>query len=197
MNRRPIGDGDLPIMRDIISRLDSLADLIDDLMVFARPRPPQLATFHLRPLLADAMAVVSRDPAAASLQFTVEGPDLAMTADEGLIKATLVNLLLNSVQAMGGSGRIHVSVDQRDQQCLLHVRDSGPGITPELQERVFEPFFTTKARGGGLGLPVARRTAELHGGTLTLACPPEGGTIFTLTIPVRASQPTASDASPD
>jgi PAS domain S-box-containing protein len=197
MDRRPAGDADLPIMREIISRLDSLGDLINDLMVFARPRPPQLATFHLRPLLADAITAVSRDPAAASVEFAVDGPDLTMTADEALIKATLVNLLLNSAQAMGGSGRIHVAVEQRDHQCLLHVRDSGPGVPPELRERVFEPFFTTKARGGGLGLPVARRTAELHGGTLTLACPPEGGTVFTLAIPVRTSQPTAPEARPD
>jgi signal transduction histidine kinase len=49
---------------------------------------------------------------------------------------------------------------------------------------VFEPFFTTKARGGGLGLPIARRTAELHGGSLSCTCPPEGGTLVTLTLPV-------------
>lgn len=50
---------------------------------------------------------------------------------------------------------------------------------------IFEPFFTTKARGGGLGLPIARRTAELHGGTLTLRCPPDGGTVMTLRLPLR------------
>jgi PAS domain S-box-containing protein len=192
MDRRRSDDADLPVMRDIIGRIDSLGDLINDLMVFARPRPLQLATFQLRPLLADAIAAVSRDPVAASVEFAVDGPDLTMMADEALIKATIVNLLLNSAQAMNGRGRISVSVAQQDRQCLLHVRDSGPGIAPELRERVFEPFFTTKARGGGLGLPIAKRTAELHGGTLTLACPPEGGTVFTLAVPMRAGSTAAS-----
>jgi signal transduction histidine kinase len=65
----------------------------------------------------------------------------------------------------------------------LQVRDTGPGIPDEIREQIFEPFFTTKARGGGLGLPIAQRTVELHGGTLAVTCPPEGGTVFTLTLP--------------
>jgi signal transduction histidine kinase len=56
---------------------------------------------------------------------------------------------------------------------------------------VLEPFFTTKARGGGLGLPIARRTAELHGGTLAFDCPADGGTVVTLTLPVRPVVPRA------
>ncbi len=69
------------------------------------------------------------------------------------------------------------------------MRDDGPGIPAELRDQVFEPFFTTKARGGGLGLAIARRTAESHGGTLTLTCPATGGTMMRLTLPkVQAGQ---------
>jgi PAS domain S-box-containing protein len=186
MDRRAPDDDELPVMRDIIGRLDSLGDLVHDLMVFARPQPPRLTTFHLQPILTDAIAILRRDPAGRALQVDVEGPDLTLTADETLIKATVVNLLLNSAQAMNGAGRIAVTVSQRQQKCVLQVRDSGPGVPVELRERVFEPFFTTKARGGGLGLPIARRTAELHGGTLSLDCPADGGTVVTLTVPVRA-----------
>ena len=186
MDRRAAGDAELPIMRDIIGRLDSLGELINDLMMFARPQPPRPSTFYLQPLLRDAIAVLRRDPAGASLDVTVNGPDLVITADEALIKAAVVNLLLNAGQAMNGRGRIAVSVAQQDRNCVLQVADSGPGIPPADRERVFEPFFTTKARGGGLGLPIARRTAELHGGALALACPPEGGAVFMLTVPVRA-----------
>jgi signal transduction histidine kinase len=65
----------------------------------------------------------------------------------------------------------------------VEVRDTGPGIPSDIREQIFEPFFTTKARGGGLGLPIAQRTAELHGGSLSMHCPPDGGTVFTLTLP--------------
>jgi signal transduction histidine kinase len=110
-----------------------------------------------------------------------------MTADRELLRGTLFNLLLNAAQAMGGKGRVTVSVTRRDDQCVIQVRDTGPGVPPEIRDQVFEPFFTTKARGGGLGLPIARRTTELHGGSLSMDCPPGGGTIMTVTLPLRAS----------
>ncbi len=186
MSRRPPADPEVPVMRDVVARIDSLGDLITDLMVFARPRPPHPATFALRPLLLEAMAMLRRDPANASLKVAIDGPEVTLTADAELIGATVLNLLLNAAQAMGGQGRIAIAIAQRDQRCVLEIRDNGPGIPAELREQVFEPFFTTKARGGGLGLAIARRTAELHGGALTLTCPDTGGTVFTMTMPLRA-----------
>ena len=201
ISRRAAGDAELPVMRDVVTRVDALGDLINDLMIFARPRPPQPATFSLRPLLLEAIAMLRRDPAGTSLEVTVDGPDLTVTADPELVRATVLNLLLNAAQAMGGRGRIAVTIAQSDERCVLEIRDSGPGIPLELREQVFEPFFTTKARGGGLGLPIARRTAELHRGTLTLTAPDTGGTIFTLTMPLRAlawrEQPAAAATGPD
>jgi signal transduction histidine kinase len=69
-----------------------------------------------------------------------------------------------------------------------HSTGYGPGIPPDIRDQVLEPFFTTKARGGGLGLPIARRVAEIHGGTLTLAFPVDGGTVVTIEAP-RNRQP--------
>ena len=80
--------------------------------------------------------------------------------------------------------RTNLSVVSGECACI-EIKDNGPGIPPDLRTRVLEPFFTTKARGGGLGLPIARRTAELHGGGLTLDCPDEGGTVVRLTLPTR------------
>ena len=108
-----------------------------------------------------------------------------MTADGQLVRATVLNLLLNAAQAMAGQGRIVVRTSHHHGAAVIQVRDTGPGIPEEIREQIFEPFFTTKARGGGLGLPIARRTVELHGGSLTLECPAEGGTVVTMTLPVR------------
>jgi signal transduction histidine kinase len=185
ISRRP-SDPDAAVMRDVVGRIDSLSDLINDLMVFARPRPPHASTFDVRPVILDAIAMLRRDPACAGMEVTVEGPDVRLTADAELIRSTVLNLLLNAGQAMGGRGRVAITIAQRDAACALEVRDSGPGIPADLRERIFEPFFTTKARGGGLGLPIARRTAELHGGTLTLAPAESGGAVFTLTLPLHA-----------
>ena len=194
MSRRPTGDTELPVMRDVVARIDSLSELINDLMVFARPRPPRPSTIELRQLIADAVTNLRRDPAASGLQVVVDGPDVTLVADSDMVKATLQNLLINAAQATDGRGRIDVKITRDDSRCAVEVRDSGPGIAADIREQVFEPFFTTKARGGGLGLPVARRTAELHGGSLTLECPPGGGTVATLALPLRSAlveQPSA------
>ena len=186
MSRRAPADTELPVMRDVVTRIDSLGELINDLMVFARPRPPHPTSFDFRPLLLEAIAMLRRDPANASVEVAIDGPGVSLTADADLLRATALNLLINAAQAMGGRGRISITIEQRDRQCILEIRDSGPGIPAALREQVFEPFFTTKARGGGLGLAIARRTAELHGGTLTLTCPDTQGTVFTMTVPLRA-----------
>lgn len=189
ISRRRAGDTELPVMRDIISRIDALSELINDLMLFARPRPPRLAPVELRPLLQDAVAVARRDPAGEAMRIAMSGDDVSATVDGEMVRATVLNLLLNSAQAMPGGGDIRVTLGRGDGLATIEVRDSGPGIPPEIRDQVFEPFFTTKARGGGLGLPIARRTAELHGGTIALACPPEGGTVVTLSLPLAPAPP--------
>jgi signal transduction histidine kinase len=67
----------------------------------------------------------------------------------------------------------------------IQVADKGPGVPTALREQILEPFFTTKARGGGLGLPIAKRVAELHGGSIALDFPASGGTCVTVTAPVH------------
>lgn len=185
MARRATGDAELPIMHDVIARIDSLAELINDLMVFARPRPPRPAVFALRSLVDDAVAILRRDPAGTGIDVTIDG-NATLEADAELLRAAMLNLLLNAAQAMSGDGTIAIEITTRERQAVIAVRDSGPGIPEDIRDEVFEPFFTTKARGGGLGLPIARRTTELHGGTLDLSCPPEGGTVMTLKLPLAS-----------
>jgi PAS domain S-box-containing protein len=185
MSRRTADDRELPVMRDIISRIDALSELINDLMVFARPRPPRLTVIDLRSLVQDAITMIRRDPVAGTVSIAVSGDELPATVDNELVRAAVLNLLMNAAQALGGGGRIQITLTRHGDAASIAIADDGPGIPPELREQVLEPFFTTKARGGGLGLPIARRTAELHGGTLTLGDAPAGGTVATLTVPIR------------
>ena len=100
--------------------------------------------------------------------------------DRGRIRQVLDNLLHNAVQA-GGPVAARVALERGE--LVYTVRDHGAGIPPEDQDRIFEPFFTRRTRGTGLGLAVARRIAELHGGTLTADTAPGGGAAFRMTIP--------------
>jgi PAS domain S-box-containing protein len=204
IGRRAPGDADVPVMNDIVARIDSLSELVNDLMVFARPRAPRPVELRLQPLVTEAITMVRRDPAGAHVQIHVEGTDVPIVADAELMRAALLNLLLNAVQAVGERGTIHVRTRIGPDNAVVEIRDNGPGIPAALRERVLEPFFTTKARGGGLGLPIAKRSAELHGGSLTLTCPEGGGTLATLTLPLPAAanrpgsaRTSRSDTAPD
>jgi two-component system CheB/CheR fusion protein len=194
MSRRSAGDAELPVLRDIVGRIDSLSELINDLMLYARPRPPRLGVVELRSIVSDAVSIVKRDPSGHSIDVAIEGGDVSASVDAELVRATVLNLLLNAAQAMAGKGRILVTLRQSDKSAVIEVRDSGPGIPAEIRDRIFEPFFTTKARGGGLGLPIARRTAELHGGSLSCDCPPDGGTVVALTLPLAPVHARAESA---
>lgn len=104
------------------------------------------------------------------------------------VEQVLLNLLSNAAHAVrtGGGSRIVVSVERRGGEALLEVRDDGPGVAPEIADRLFEPFATTKpeGEGTGLGLAISRRLARSWGGDLTVGPAPEGGACFRLTLPV-------------
>jgi PAS domain S-box-containing protein len=196
MSRRPPGDGELPVMRDIVARIDALGDLINDLMVFARPRPPRMSVVELHTVINEALTILRRDPSTLGVDIAVSGAEETIVADGEMIRAALLNLVLNAAQALGGTGRVDVVTAREETEIVITVRDTGPGIPPDIRDQIFEPFFTTKARGGGLGLPIARRTAELHGGSLTVHCPESGGTIMTMRLPLRPAGAPPPDSRP-
>ncbi|MGE3405137.1 MAG: nitrogen regulation protein NR(II) [Vicinamibacterales bacterium] len=189
VSRRPAGDPDAPVMHEIIERADALNDLISDLLQFSRPKPPQLQLLELRGVVEEAQTLLGRDPVGAGVASTIVGPEVALHGDRAMLRSVFSNLFINAAQAMGGSGSLAVELTTGPGQVQVTIRDSGPGIPDDVRERVFEPFFTTKARGGGLGLAIAKRSVELHGGTLTLDCPPGGGTRATVTLPAQTSLP--------
>ena len=127
--------------------------------------------------------LLREDPLLRDVNVRVEGGAPPTLADASLLQIVFHNLLVNGAQAMQGRGDITVSVDGDGSACRIQFADQGPGIPPEVREKVFTPFFTTKTRGSGLGLPTCRRLIEAHRGTLAIECPPQGGTTVTVTLP--------------
>ncbi len=182
--RMPESSRDKPVIGDIVARLDSLNDIVHDLLVFARPREPQLGPVPLASLLESTLALLRRDPALAGVSVAISGENPIVQADAEQLKTVFLNLLLNAAHATGPVGSVAVTIGADTIAASVAIADSGPGIAPEIRERIFEPFFTTKHRGTGLGLPTARRVVERHGGTLNVECPPSGGTVVTVTLPL-------------
>jgi signal transduction histidine kinase len=108
---------------------------------------------------------------------------------EALVRA-VTNVLLNAVEACGGTGAVTVALapDRAGQQVALAIADSGPGIPAAVTARLFDPYVTTKPGGTGLGLAIARQTVEAHGGTITAASAPGSGTTVTIRLPVAPRQ---------
>jgi PAS domain S-box-containing protein len=184
--RMPAETTDRQIVGEMVARIDALNQMVQDLLVFARPTPPKIAPVSAGHIVRATSELLSTDPAMRGVSVELEGVDrdLIIHADPELMKAVLLNLIINAAQAMGHAGRIVVSITETDQRCQISVTDHGPGIPEEIRENVFDPFFTTKHRGTGLGLAVARRTVELHGGKLRFECPPGGGTVMIVSLPV-------------
>jgi two-component system sensor kinase FixL len=171
------------VTREIVARIDTLSELMKDLLLFARPPKPNVAPVELPSLIAATAHLLTADPALHGVNVVVEGEVPPVDGDHGLLQIVFVNLLANSAQAMKGRGTISVSVQQMNGTCEVAIRDDGPGIPPEMREKVFTPFFTTKSRGTGLGLPTAKRLIEAHQGQISIECPPEGGTTVLVSLP--------------
>ena len=182
-SRLPAGSRDAEVVKEIVARIDTLNDLMKDLLLFARPPQPRLAPIDPRPVLETVVGLVRQDPGARAITFAIEGTSDIILADPELLKLVIQNFLLNAVHAINGSGSIQVDVHTIGSMCRMTVTDSGPGIPPEIREKLFTPFFTTKARGTGLGLSTAKRFVEAQGGTMVIDCPPTGGTSVSIELP--------------
>lgn len=182
-SRLPSTSSDAAIVKEIIARLDALNDLIQDLLVFARPPAPRRTAIDLERLLDSVIALLKRDPADAGVVVRIEGSAPPLAGDPNLLTIVFQNFLINSAQAMQGRGAITVSLAAGAGWHHVTIADTGPGIPPEIRANLFRPFKTTKARGTGLGMATAKRLIELHGGRIDVVSPEGGGTSITVHLP--------------
>jgi PAS domain S-box-containing protein len=182
--RFPAGAPEIRVMGDVIARVDGLNDIVEDLLVFARQRELKRTRVEARVLLLSVAEWLKQDATMAGVTIDVEADDTVLDADPDQLRLVLSNLLLNAAQAMERRGRLAMYARARGSaECEIGVRDEGPGIPEDVRQRMFDPFFTTKNRGTGLGLPTARRIVEMHGGSIDIECPHEGGTLARVTLP--------------
>ncbi len=178
----------LGILREQIAVSEKI---VSDLLDFARVRKPEKKVIALRELLAQQLQGQGVPP---NVRVAVDlAPDAAAVwADPVHVAQIVRNLASNAYQAMDGPGgtlTVRASHDGPG-NVQIDVSDTGPGIAPELIDKVFEPLFTTKARGIGLGLPLSRTLAAANGGALTVKSRPGSGATFSLVLPAPAGEAT-------
>lgn len=178
--------------------IDRIHHILRELIDYARPSGEERGEALVDMVLRDTLATVGYQAIFRSLRVDIvlpaELPPVAIRP--GRLHQILVNLLLNAADAMEGDGRLEVRASAAEGEVLLSVRDSGPGLSTEVQEHLFEPFYTTKSggRGVGLGLATSLALVERVGGRLTGENHPDGGAWFLIALPV--ARPTLA-ARPD
>jgi two-component system, sporulation sensor kinase A len=177
---------DKPIIGEIIARLDALNRIVQDLLVFARPRELRAEPTDLQALVVATVDHLKRDPSLSAVAIDVSGQAAVVNVDPEQLQLAVQNVLMNAAQAMNGSGAIHVEITRDGANWTISVADTGPGMPAEVRAKAFEPFFTTRSRGTGLGLPIARRVLEAHGGGILIETPTSGGTVVSMSLPTTS-----------
>jgi signal transduction histidine kinase len=186
--------GDVAVLLEILGEeSERLNRIVGDLLDFARPHAPELRPEPIEAIIAGAMGAIRaapEPPKPIAFSWDVPSPPLSILADARMLRQAFVNLFLNAIQAMSTGGRITIRATVEEPgsgpaRVCIEVSDDGPGIPPEMAAQVFQPFFTTKATGTGLGLAVVKRIVDAHRGEVSVARRgPEGGTTFTLRLPL-------------
>jgi signal transduction histidine kinase len=182
-------------IRDIRASGRHLLDLINDILDLAKVESGRMelapTAFDLTESLRAALALVRERAGRHGIELVLQVGDGIgeVVADERKIRQVAVNLLSNAVKFTPDGGRISIAVARAAEGVEVSVTDTGVGIAPEDQAAVFEEFRQVgadrerKQEGTGLGLPLAKRFVELHGGTLRLSSAPGAGSTFTFTLP--------------
>jgi PAS domain S-box-containing protein len=164
-----------------------------EILRFANPKEPQLFGIDVRTWLPSLLGqLVAALPPDIALSSSMEPGVRYIRGDREHLDQVITNLVFNARDAIAGRGTIHIDVSHGEPSAnsgpftefvRISVCDDGPGIPPQMLDRIFEPLFTTKRNGTGLGLAIARRLVESQGGTLTAENRPEDGSVFHLLVP--------------
>jgi len=181
---------DFEVISEEIRHLDTI---VRNFLEFSRPPKPKLQHVSLSEVVDMTLVLLKHrlETYGVEVRLDREGPLPESEADPEQLKEVLVNLVLNACDAMGENGRITISesiglIEPLGRVAILEIADSGPGIAPEVAEKVFQPFFSTKEEGTGLGLAIATRIMEEHGGYIHLKPSERGqGACFVLVLPIR------------
>jgi signal transduction histidine kinase len=171
----------------VLSEVEKLEARVRGVLDFARPFEPRLEPTDLRRVVDGAVASLAGPAAARDVTIAFEPPaQLPPVLGDALHLGQVVQeILSNGIEALPAGGRITISADvvgDGTPRVRLDVADDGPGVPRELRERIFQLFMTTKATGTGVGLAVARKIVERHGGTIRLEDGMPHGTRFVVEL---------------
>jgi signal transduction histidine kinase len=185
----PAQKEDFAVISEEIRHLDTI---IANFLEFARPPRLSMQRVSISDIVDNTLELLRHRLESYNTRITVSRRYRMprINADPEQMKEVLVNLVINACDAMGEGGSIKIAEEKVEDAVIgsavsLTVEDSGPGVPPDLAEKIFEPFFSSKEEGTGLGLSIARRIVSEHGGVISLEAAPGKGATFCIVLPCR------------
>lgn len=170
----------------IVDATDNLNRLVTNILNYSRPVKTHFESINLVSLINELLHHVAVDDTLDSkitLKLETNESTLNAPVDSQLIKSALLNLIVNSIQAMPNGGVITVGLEKAGPHAIITVKDTGTGIRPEHIEKIFSPFFTTKAEGNGFGLAEVYKVIQAHAGSIEVNSTVGIGTTFSIILP--------------
>jgi signal transduction histidine kinase len=175
---------EIDILSAEVRRLDRVVKTFLD---FSRPVNVRLVEVDLVALTREVTDLMTPQGRLAGIQMSFEAPPdadaLWIRGDADMLKQAVLNLVTNALDAMKSGGNLRVRVARAGDSVALEIADDGPGIPPELRDKVFQLYFTTKVKGSGIGLAMTYRAVQLHNGTIDFTSENGRGTTFRLEFP--------------
>jgi len=181
------------VLKDMRAEVQHINRILTDLLSTARPKQPEYRLANINSTAEHAVLIASEQGREKNIKVELsKAENLPLVLhDENQVSQVLLNLLLNGIQAAGPGGQVLLNVGRQDGSARITVTDTGHGIPPEILPNIFLPFFTTKGRGTGLGLSLARRIIENHGGHIEVTSSVGQGSQFIVLLPLPDSHANA------
>ncbi|HSH00804.1 MAG TPA: ATP-binding protein, partial [candidate division Zixibacteria bacterium] len=194
--RASVAEASVEPIESLLKELHEEAALVDRFLSFARPLALSAELLAITDWLTDCLESYRARPESRERITVHVDPELerlTLEIDPLLLKQALVNLVDNALRAaVGSNDPVRIRVSRSGERVIIEVRDSGPGVPADDRERIFTPFYSGSPDGAGLGLPLARKIVELHGGSLELADEPSAGAVFRLRLPLSGDEATGA-----
>jgi signal transduction histidine kinase len=185
------------LARNMYRASQHIQELLQDLLEIGRGRSGERHRRDLRALVSRVAESLAPTAEAQSMRVLLDVPEgLELLIDEHRIGRVIANLIGNALEAMPEGGTVTVTAKAEEGSVLVEVRDTGPGISPEIRDRLFQPFVTSrKGSGLGLGLALARQAIVDHGGDMWATSTPGHGACFSFRLPMQGSGEAAHRAA--
>jgi PAS domain S-box-containing protein len=174
-------------LQTIITQVERITRVMNQLLSFARRKAPQRVPLDLRKVIEDAIEMFQERFTQNQIRVEMGWADFCplVLADEDQMSQVMLNLMMNALHAMPEGGTLRVGLEAEQPMVKLTIADTGHGISPEVIGKIYEPFFTTKefGKGTGLGLTVVKGILEEHQGSITVESEEGKGTMFTILLP--------------